>query len=96
MSGHGEAEKMYHMNEWLVKVCSEFGIDPGLLDDVVPALLELTRDVAHGPSRPGAPLTAFLVGVAAAGGVDKRELAPGVIARATRVREMVAQRAPES
>ena len=45
---------------WLESVSTELGQDPALVED----LLDLTRDVAHGPSRPAAPLTAFLVGLA--------------------------------
>jgi hypothetical protein len=33
-------------------------------------VLDLTSDVAHGVSRPGAPVTAFLVGVAAGRAAD--------------------------
>jgi hypothetical protein len=39
-------------------------------------VLDLTSDVAHGVSRPGAPVTAFLVGVAAGRADD-----PAVAAR---------------
>lgn len=56
---------MDRMYEWLGVVCDEFGIDKDLLSAVVPQLLDLTRDVAHGPARPAAPMTAFLLGVAA-------------------------------
>lgn len=60
----GEAERMAQMWRWLEAVCAELEIDPELLDGVTDELLGLVRDVAHGPSRPGAPLTAFLVGLA--------------------------------
>ena len=56
---------MHRMYEWLGTVCEEFDIDKELLHAVVPQLLDLTRDVAHGPARPAAPMTAFLLGVAA-------------------------------
>lgn len=45
----------------------------GLTDDVdIALLLDLARDAAHGVARPAAPLTTFLVGLAAgkAGGGD--------------------------
>ncbi len=61
----GEAERMAQMWRWLEVVCAELDIDPELLDGLTDELLALVRDVAHGPSRPGAPLTAFLVGLAA-------------------------------
>lgn len=51
---------------WLTQVCREFDLNTELIDAVVPHLLDLTRDIAHGASRPAAPMTAFLVGMAAA------------------------------
>jgi hypothetical protein len=48
--------------EWTARACQELGIDPTTLD--TRAVLDLTRDVAHGVARPAAPLTAFLLGVA--------------------------------
>lgn len=52
-------------NQWLLEACEVLDIDYEGFKAVIPDLLDLTRDVAHGPSRPAAPLTAFLVGVAA-------------------------------
>ncbi|MGN6607917.1 MAG: DUF6457 domain-containing protein [Jatrophihabitans sp.] len=51
------------LEAWLYRVADELGIDPSALDQDL--LLDLTRDVAHGVSRPAAPLTAFLVGLSA-------------------------------
>ena len=53
------------LSEWVTAVSRELGLEgavdaPGLVDTV----LDLTSDVAHGVSRPGAPVTAFLIGVA--------------------------------
>jgi hypothetical protein len=63
--------------EWVGAVARELGlegaVDSGELVDVV---LDLTSDVAHGVSRPAAPVTAFLVGVAAGRAED-----PAVAAR---------------
>lgn len=87
---------MHRMYEWLEVVCDEFGIDKTLLDDVVPQLLDLTRDVAHGPSRPAAPMTAFLLGIAATrdtfahGTTD--DLARRVSDGATRLQEMITEK----
>ncbi len=53
------------MRRWLEAVCQELDIEPTVLDDNIDPLLDLIRDVAHGPSRPAAPLTAFLVGISA-------------------------------
>jgi hypothetical protein len=54
------------LSEWVTAVVRELGIE-GALEGagVVDVVLDLTSDVAHGVSRPGAPVTAFLVGVAA-------------------------------
>ncbi len=62
------------MREWLRLVEAETGVDPEVLEAVEAPLLELIATVAHGPSRPGAPLTAFLVGVATGRGQDADEL----------------------
>ena len=52
--------------EWVTAVAREFGLEEPLDSlGVVDLVLDLTSDVAHGVSRPGAPVTAFLVGVAA-------------------------------
>ncbi len=53
------------IQEWVTAVGRLLGLD-GLVDDegLVDAVLDLTADVAHGVSRPAAPVTAFLVGLA--------------------------------
>jgi hypothetical protein len=54
------------VDEWLSSVARDFGLDPSVSDHALLALvLDLTRSVAHGVARPAAPLTAFLVGLAA-------------------------------
>jgi hypothetical protein len=65
------------LSEWVTAVARELGLE-GALDSatVVDLVLDLTSDVAHGVSRPGAPVTAFLVGVAAGRADD-----PAVAAR---------------
>jgi Domain of unknown function (DUF6457) len=63
------------LSEWVTAVAKELGlaaVPPGTVDMV----LDLTADVAHGVSRPGAPVTAFLVGLAAGRAAD-----PGAAAR---------------
>ena len=55
----------------------ELGLEESLDGiELVDTVLDLTADVAHGVSRPGAPVTAFLVGVAAGRADD-----PAVAAR---------------
>jgi len=58
---------MSTLQDWTAAVCADLGIDPASAD--VTAVLDLTRDVAHGVARPAAPLTAYLVGVAVGRGV---------------------------
>jgi hypothetical protein len=52
------------LDEWLAALAARLGIDA----DVVPTglLLDVARDVAHNVARPAAPLSLFLVGLAAA------------------------------
>lgn len=60
------AEKdMQSAHQWLQAACTELGLEFEMLRPVIKPLLNMTRDIAHGPSRPAAPLTAFLVGLAA-------------------------------
>ena len=65
------------LSEWVTAVAMELGLE-GALDSgsTVDMVLDMTSDVAHGVSRPGAPVTAFLVGVAAGRADD-----PAVAAR---------------
>jgi hypothetical protein len=51
------------LDEWITAARAELGID---LDVDIHGLLDMTKEVAHGVARPAAPLTAFLVGYAAA------------------------------
>ncbi|MCW0214687.1 MAG: DUF6457 domain-containing protein [Pseudonocardia sp.] len=54
------------MTEWITAVSRELGLEGSLDSDAtVDLVLDLTSDVAHGVSRPAAPVTAFLIGVAA-------------------------------
>ncbi len=72
MSADAEA-----LSEWITAVCRELGIDGELNSSAtVDTVLDLTADVAHGVSRPGAPVTVFLIGVAAGRADD-----PSVAAR---------------
>ena len=54
------------LSEWITAVARELGLEESLDSlGVVDLVLDLTSDVAHGVSRPAAPVTAFLIGVAA-------------------------------
>lgn len=68
------------LDEWMVTVCTELGLEPvdrGLV-------LDVARDVAHGVARPAAPLTTFLIGLAAGsaggGAAEVTEVARRVLA----------------
>jgi hypothetical protein len=54
---------MNGLENWTATVCSALDLDPAAVDQAL--LLDLTRDVARGVARPAAPLTSFLVGLAA-------------------------------
>ncbi len=60
-----EQQKLTEMNQWLDQVCAALQVDRDLIAEVTPEVLDLVARVAHGPSRPGGPMTAMVVGVAA-------------------------------
>jgi hypothetical protein len=51
------------LEAWTAELAAELGVDPGAVD--VTLLLDVARDAAHNVARPAAPLTTFLVGLAA-------------------------------
>jgi hypothetical protein len=60
------------MDEWTAAVQRELGLD---LPVDVDLILDVARVAAHSVARPAAPVTTFLLGVAAAGGADVAEAA---------------------
>lgn len=59
------------LDAWTAELAEALGVDPAALDRAL--LLDVARDAAHGVARPAAPLTTFLVGLAAGlrgGGAD--------------------------
>lgn len=64
---------MKEMDDWLAAAGPALGVRP----DEVPAgeLLDVARDVAHNVLRPGAPVTAYLMGLAVGRGADPAEVA---------------------
>ena len=58
------------LDDWIEAVRRELGID-GDVD--VTAILDVARVAAHGVARPAAPVTTYLLGVAAAAGLDPVE-----------------------
>ena len=71
-----EKESLHTTHAWLRDAAEELGVDPQLVQALVGDILDLTAAVAHnGPSRPAAPTTAFIVGLAAgAKGADIQEV----------------------
>lgn len=72
---------MNTLEEWTAAVLAELGLAAGSVDhDLV---LDLARDVAHGVARPAAPLTAYLVGLAAGrdGGAADPQVAAELVRR---------------
>lgn len=61
------------MDDWVVAACTELDLDPAGVP--VPAVLDLARDVAHQVLRPGAPVTAYLLGLAVGRGADPADAA---------------------
>ena len=70
---------MTAMDQWVAAACAELGLDPA--ETPVPLVLDLARDVAHNVMRPGAPVTAYLLGLAVGRGADPADSA----ARLTRL-----------
>lgn len=59
---------MTTMDDWVAAACAELDLDPAQAE--VPLILELAGEVAHKVLRPGAPVTAFLLGLAVGQGAD--------------------------
>ena len=51
------------LEDWTEEVCAALGLDADVVD--LDLLLDLSRDVAHAVERRAAPVTTFLVGLAA-------------------------------
>ncbi len=60
------------MDEWIDAVRRELDLDA---DVDVTAILDVARVAAHGVARPAAPVTTYLLGIAAAKGVDVADAA---------------------
>lgn len=61
---------MSTMSDWITAVCAELELDLGDQDATTTTVLDLTADVAHGVARPAAPVTAYLIGLAAGRSAD--------------------------
>lgn len=56
-------EDLNRLDGWVVELATALGVDPSAVDRTL--LLDVARDAAHNVARPAAPLTTFLVGLAA-------------------------------
>lgn len=59
---------MNQLDEWVAAAAKELGLAPEEVD--TRQVLDVARDVAHRVLRPGAPVTAYLLGVAVGRGAD--------------------------
>ena len=64
---------MSTLDDWTAAVVDELGITDLVDGRTRDLVLDMTKDVAHGVARPAAPLTAYLMGLAAgrAGSADE-------------------------
>ncbi|MDW5328005.1 DUF6457 domain-containing protein [Plantactinospora sp. KLBMP9567] len=74
------------LDEWTRQAIEELGLDPDVLDQRL--VLDVARDVAHGVTRPAAPLGTFLLGVMVGRGATLPEAAD----RLTRLAERWSRR----
>ncbi|GGN89749.1 hypothetical protein GCM10010112_74530 [Actinoplanes lobatus] len=73
---------MSELDEWVAEVAAELGL--GDVDVPTKAVLDVARDVAHNVLRPGAPVSAYLLGLAVAAGADPADAAQRISALALR------------
>jgi hypothetical protein len=80
---------MNTLAEFTAQVTDALGIDDAVeREAATQAVLDLARDVAHGVTRPAAPVVAYLVGVAAGRAEDPAAALPDL---ARRVSDLAAQ-----
>lgn len=71
---------MNELDQWVAAAVQELGLGPA--DVQTKAVLDVARDVAHEVLRPGAPVTAYLIGVAVGRGADPADAAERISALA--------------
>ncbi|AEV89191.1 hypothetical protein ACWT_8184 [Actinoplanes sp. SE50] len=71
---------MSELDRWVAAASAELGVPRE--DVAVTTVLDMARDVAHSVVRPGAPVTAYLMGLAVGRGADLTEVAERVTAMA--------------
>ncbi|MEV6598954.1 DUF6457 domain-containing protein [Actinoplanes sp. NPDC051346] len=70
------------LDEWIKVVVAELGLSsadaaaaPDRAGSATALVLDLARDVAHNVVRPGAPVSAYLMGIAVGRGADPADVA---------------------
>lgn len=71
---------MTKLDEWAAAASRQLGLDHAKEETAL--VLDLARDVAHHVLRPGAPVTAYLLGVAVGRGADPADAAARLTALA--------------
>ncbi|ADG74644.1 putative molybdopterin-guanine dinucleotide biosynthesis protein MobA [Cellulomonas flavigena DSM 20109] len=83
------------LQEWTGLVAPALGVDPGLVGATQDDVLDMVRDVAHGVLRPAAPLTAYVVGLAAGrAGAEGGDVAAAVRDALAQVEALLSARGP--
>jgi hypothetical protein len=68
------------LDAWVRAACAELDLVPADVDTA--EVLDVARDVAHNVLRPGAPVTAYLMGIAVGRGADPADVAARLTALA--------------
>ena len=71
---------MNELDAWVAAASAELGLTAG--DVRTKQVLDVARDVAHQVLRPGAPVTAYLMGLAVGRGADPADVAERISALA--------------
>ena len=94
---HGKGQNMTDsevggiLGEWISRLAAELDIDPATVPTQL--VLDVARDSAHGIARPAAPLTTFLIGLAAGQrGGDPNEIAAAAATAQRLINQGSAQR----
>lgn len=83
------------LQDWTTTVAPALGVDPALVATTQDDVLDMVRDVAHGVLRPAAPLTAYVVGLAAGrAAADGRDAATAVRDALAQVEALLSARGP--
>jgi len=83
------------LQDWTRSVAPALGVDVALVAATQDEVLDMVRDVAHGVVRPAAPLTAYVVGLAAGrAGAQGGDVAAAVRDALAQVDALLSDRGP--